>query len=103
MYWMRTDPRAEEVREIVREVFSELENGGRWAVVGGPWSENELDDIVETIRIGEGCCRCRCYAIDGFSAVWQVADGIVEFFDDQQRLLRRVNLFKKVRPMRMAA
>ena len=95
MNWMRTDPRAEDVREIVQDVFGEL-------VVAGRWSENDLD-IEETIRIGAGRCTCRCFAIDGFSAVWVLGEGVLEFFDERKRTVRRVNLFKKVRPARIAA
>jgi hypothetical protein len=96
---MRTDPRAEDVREIVREVFEQLKSkADDWDIGPTPWF-----DMEETIRIGEGRCTCRCYAIDGLSAEWLVAEGVVEFYDHKGKLVRRVNLLKKVLPQRIAA
>jgi hypothetical protein len=36
-------------------------------------------------------------------AMWLVAAGIVQFYDDRGRMLATINLFETLRPKRMAA
>jgi hypothetical protein len=131
---MRTDPRADEVRNIVERVFSDYRRhklrrretagaGGRGRTDGvfprifRPWDEEmpdreelDLDDleieeleIDETILIDEGRYVARSYRTPGYMAMWLVSVGIVQFYDDQGRMLVTINLFDALRPQRLAA
>ena len=102
---MRTDPHPDEVRGIVEHVFS-----------GYFQEKNEAQDedfpaadlgcqpeIDETILIDQGRYVARSYRTQGYLAMWLVAVGIVQFYDDLGRMLATVNLFESLRPERMAA
>ena len=125
---MRTDPRADEVRCIVERVFAGyLSKGRRRKAEGGrPWGRNRLagqfprlyepeecdvdeesqadtKEIDETILIDQGRYVARSYRTSGYMAMWLVAAGIVQFYDDRGRMLATINLFESLRPERMAA
>ena len=59
--------------------------------------------MAETILIDEGRYVARSYRIDGFLAMWLVPVGIVQFYDIHGGMLLTINLFKSLRPQRMAA
>ncbi|MGA2258917.1 MAG: hypothetical protein ABSG53_29970 [Thermoguttaceae bacterium] len=136
---MRTDPRADEVRNIVEEVFSryiqecrEREIGPRFSSprrhedsqAGCRWHEAErfprlyqpelfdlaeedntpvLPEIDETILIDEGHYVARSYRTKGYMAMWLVAVGIVQFYDERGQMLATINLFELLRPQKIAA
>lgn len=89
---MRTDPRPDEVREVVVRVLEDFgANIGAW------------DDLDETILIDGGRYVARSYRADGFLAMWLVDVGIVQFYDEAGDMLATVNLFESLQPQRMAA
>jgi hypothetical protein len=124
---MRTDPQADEVREIVTRVFASYQQrrkpphaaafGGKNRFAGQfprihepedeDLSEGSPDDhsaeIDETILIDQGRYVARSYRIEGYLAMWLVPVGIVQFYDDHGRMLETINLFELLRPQRMAA
>ncbi len=93
---MRTDPRADDVRGIVKRVFSDYFQD-RWQ---DPPTEEEID---ETILIDQGRYVARSYRTQGYLAMWLVPVGIVQFYDELGTMLTTVNLFESLRPQRMAA
>lgn len=97
---MRTDPRAEEVRGIVERVFSRYL---RQDAGGTPTLREEYGEIDETILIDQGRYVARSYRLGGYLAMWLVGVGIVQFYDDCGEMLTTVNLFRALKPQRMAA
>jgi hypothetical protein len=89
---MRTEPPSREVRELVVRV---LENLG--IEIASPW---ELD---ETILIDAGRYTARTYKIDGYMAMWLLAIGIVQFYDDEGNMLCTVNLLEELDAQSVAA
>ena len=126
---MRTDPRADEVRGIVERVFAgylrderapcgaaalaaEGRFAGRFRPLGQrrPLQSRLLQErgedsceIDETILVDQGRYEARTYRTQGYMAMWLVAAGIVQFYDDRGRMLATINLFESLRPERMAA
>jgi hypothetical protein len=126
---VRTDPNAEEVRAIVARVFAGF-LPKRGAGVSPAWNShgsrdgctgrfprlfepeiagNEqlgrgpIAEIAETIVIDRGRPVARSYRTEGYLAMWLLAVGIVQFYDDRGRMLATVNLFESLRPQRLAA
>ena len=62
-----------------------------------------LPEIDETILIDEGRYVARSYRTAGYMAMWLVAVGLVQFYDDRGRMLTTINLFESLRPLKMAA
>jgi len=60
-------------------------------------------EIDETILIDQGRYVARSYRTEGFMAMWLVEVGIVQFYDALGQMLATINLFKSLRPQRMAA
>jgi hypothetical protein len=60
-------------------------------------------EIEETILIDQGRYVARSYRAEGYLAMWLVAVGIVQFYDEGGRMLATVNLFESLPPKRMAA
>ena len=60
-------------------------------------------EISESIVIDEGRYVARSYRIEGYLAMWLVAVGILQFYDDCGRMLATINLFEALRPQRLAA
>ena len=89
---MRICPDAVEVRAIVRRAFLDL--GITDAV---------LSDLSETVLVDEGRACARSYRIAEFMAMWLIDVGIVQFYDNEGNMLRRVNLLAEIEPRRMAA
>ena len=130
---VRTDARADEVRDIVKRVFSgyfqqhrtretvlqsrearRASTGMRTdgKVLAGtfprlyePEEEADLDlpEIDETILIDRGRYVARSYRTEGYMAMWLVAVGIVQFYDEGGQMLATINLFTSLRPQKMAA
>ena len=89
---MRVEPNPCEVRRLVLRVFRKL---------GTP--PRRLFDLEENVLIHEGRYTARTYRTDGLMAMWLVEVGIVQFYDAAGDMLRTVNLFQKVEPLRVAA
>ena len=91
---MRVAPDATEVREMVRHAFLDLGIG-----------ESTLAELAESIMIDEGRARARSYRIADLMAMWMIDIGIVQFYDSEGNMLRRLNLLMEVEPQprRMAA
>lgn len=65
--------------------------------------EAELTDIIETPVLDSGRCIARCYRISNLLAMWLKDVGILQFYDDRGRMLRRANLFAEIEPRAAAA
>ncbi|HVX12525.1 MAG TPA: hypothetical protein VHC22_15195 [Pirellulales bacterium] len=89
---MRVLPCAHEVRQVVRQTFSEI-----------GIADDLVDDLNETILINEGTYRGRTYQTEGYFAMWLVDAGLVQFYDDDGNMVCTVNLFTEAEPQRMAA
>jgi hypothetical protein len=89
---MRTDPRPDEVRQLVTQVLEDL------GAESMAWS-----DVDETILIDQGRYVARSYRTDGYLAMWLVEVGIVQFYNAEGDMLKTVNLFRALTPERMAA
>ena len=60
-------------------------------------------DIDERILIDAGRYVARSYRREGYLAMWLVAVGIVQFYDEQGQMLATINLFETLRPKIAAA
>ncbi len=89
---MRVEPRAGQVRQLVLDVLKSL---------GEPTSS--LFELEETVMIREGRCWGRKYRTTRLTAVWLIDAGRVRFYDRRGKVLRTVNLFEELAPLRMAA
>jgi hypothetical protein len=89
---MRVEPDRHEVRRLVLEVFRRL---------GTP--TRHLFELQENVLIHDGGHFARSYRTDGLMAMWLVDAGIVQFYDSEGRMLRTVNLFEELTPLRAAA
>ena len=66
-------------------------------------SAEVLEEIVETPVVDGGRCIARSYRVSNLLAMWLMDVGILQFYDDQGRMLRRANLFAEVEPTPGAA
>ncbi len=89
---MRVEPRPNEVRQLVIEIFRSL---------GSP--TKDLFELHETVMIQGGRCLGRKYRTRQLNAVWLIDAGLIRFYDHRRRVLRTVNLFEELAPVRMAA
>lgn len=62
-----------------------------------------LPEIDENILIDRGQYVARSYRMEGYMAMWLVPVGLVQFYDDEGRMLATISLFESLRPQRMAA
>ena len=90
---MLVSPDAAEVRWIVDQTFRR-----HFSI-----PEGELDDLLEIPMVDEGRCIARSYRIDGYMAMWLIDVGILQFYDEEGRMLRRANLFADIEPKATAA
>ena len=81
-----------EVRRIVVKTFESL-----GAVV------SDSGDLDETIIVSDGKYVARSYRVDQLLAMWLFEHGIVQFYDSNGTMLRTVNLFEGITPLRAAA
>ena len=89
---MQVNPTANEVRQIVCRIFTELGLGTQ-----------DIDDMSETVLVEEGQIRARSYRTVDMMAMWLVEIGIVQFYDAEGNLVQRTNLLANIRPRQMAA
>ena len=89
---MRLEPDRHEVRRLVLGIFRKL---------GIP--PRQLFELEENVLIHEGGYFARSYRLDGLMAMWLVDVGIVQFYDSEGHMLRTVNLFEELTPLREAA
>jgi hypothetical protein len=90
---MLLSPTTSEVRWIVDESFQRYFG----------LTDLELEDLVETPMIEDGRCIARSYRVSTFLAMWLTDVGILQFYDEQGRMLRRANLFAEIEPRAAAA
>ncbi len=110
---MRTDPRPDEVRRIVERVFSgylataaatgDCLPEAPFPRICRPWEEANALEIEETILIDQSRYVARSYRAEGYLAMWLVAVGLVQFYNQNGRMLASINLFESLRPQRLAA
>ena len=89
---MTIAPLPYEIRQIVYRTFCEI-----GAIV------ESIHDVLETVLVDAGTCIARTYRVEGFKAVWLLEEGTVQFSDTDGNLLRVVNLYEEMTPVRMAA
>lgn len=89
---MTVEPRRREIKRIVARTF-----------LGFRASTQAVFDLKETAFIDSGRCMACCFRVEDLKAVWCVEDGIVNFYDAEGRLLRRINLLEEAVPQLMAA
>ena len=90
---MLVSPTSNEVRWIVEQSFQRFFN----------ISDDELSELIETPMVEDGRCMARCYRVSNLLAMWLKDIGILQFYDDQGRMLRRANLFAELQPSAAAA
>ena len=90
---MLVSPSDNEVRWIVEQSFQ------RYFSV----TADEVEDILETPVLDDGRCIARCYRVANLLAMWLKDVGILQFYDDRGRMLRRANLFAEIEPRAAAA
>lgn len=89
---MRVIPSAAEVRYLVASLFSDLGSGDF-----GPL------DLDETMRIDGGKLVARTYRTDSLWAMWMIEIGLLQVYDEEGQMLRTINLFEELEPVRVAA
>jgi hypothetical protein len=89
---MRVIPTAAEIRRMVAQAFCDF--GGQHI---GPL------DLDESMRIDGGKVVARTYRTDTHWAMWMIDIGLLQFYDDEGQMLRTVNLFEELEPVRAAA
>jgi hypothetical protein len=89
---MRVEPRAAQVRQLVFDVLRSLGE-----------ATSSLFELEETVMIHEGRCLGRKYRTPRLTAVWLLDAGLVRFYDRRGKVLRTINLFEELAPLRMAA
>ena len=90
---MLVSPTTSEVRWIVEQSFE------RFFQV----TPDELEDLIELPMIEEGRCIARSYRVRNLLAMWLRDVGILQFYDEQGRMLRRANLFAEMETRSAAA
>ena len=90
---MLVSPTTAEVRWIVEQSFQRFFK----------LTAEELEDMIELPMIEDGRCIARSYRVSNLLAMWLKDVGILQFYDDQGRMLRRANLFAEVEDYSAAA
>ena len=90
---MLVSPTPDEVRWIVDQSFQKFFH----------ISTEELDGMIEIPKIEDGRVVARSYRVANLLAMWLTDIGILQFYDDEGRMLRRVNLFAEIEPRAAAA
>ena len=85
---MLVSPSPDEVRWIVEQTFLRHFN----------LTSEDLKEMMETPMIDGGKCIARSYRVSNLLAMWLKDVGILQFYDDQGRMLRRANLFAEIEP-----
>lgn len=89
---MRVMPTAAEVRRFVADIFTDLS--------GDYFGPLELD---ESMRIEGGRLVARTYRSETLLAMWMIDIGLLQFYDEEGQMLRTVNLFEELEPLKAAA
>ena len=89
---MRVMPSAAQVRRLVAEIFSEF----------GTEEFGPLE-LNESMRVDGGRLVARTYRSETLLAMWMIDIGLLQFYDDAGQMLRTVNLFEELEPVRAAA
>lgn len=89
---MTVEPKPHDVQRLVLQTFEKL---------GA--SVPSFFDLEETLLIDDGKYTARSYRVEGYMAMWLVTVGIVQFYDTEGHMLATVNLFKELKPLKMAA
>lgn len=66
-------------------------------------NEDSLADLDERILLDSGQYMARSYRVEGFLAMWLIDVGLLQFYDADGNMLRTVNLFEEIAPLRIAA
>jgi hypothetical protein len=85
-------PSAAEVRRLVADIFSQFSDDAF-----GPLELNE------SIRVDGGRIVARTYRSEYLLAMWMIDIGLLQFYDAEGAMLRTVNLFEELEPVRAAA
>lgn len=88
---MRVTPTAAEIRSLVADIFC------AYGEDVGPL------DLGESMRIDSGKIIARTYRTETIWAMWMIEIGLIQFYDDEGQMLRTVNLFEELEPIRVAA
>jgi hypothetical protein len=89
---MTVKPGPHEVRRLVLQALREL---------GAPVPC--LANLEETILLDDGQYTARSYRAGDLTAMWLIEVGLVQFYDADGNMLRTINLFEEVKPLKMAA
>jgi hypothetical protein len=89
---MLVSPDLNEVRHLVENIFQRL-----------GVDPAEFVDMLEVPKVDEGRCIARSYRLDRYLAMWLIDVGILQFYDDEGRMLYRTNLFSDVKLPSLAA
>ena len=60
-------------------------------------------DLASRIRFEVAVVDLRLPDLDGLMAMWLIEVGIVQFYDADGAMLRTINLFQEVEPVKLAA
>ena len=60
-------------------------------------------DLNESMRIDGGKLVARTYRTETLWAMWMIDIGLLQFYDEEGQMLRTVNLFEELEPVRAAA
>ena len=89
---MRITLPAAEVRRVVIEAFRDFGAGGTKPL-----------DLRETDHFHKGRCVRRTYRAAGLMAAWVFEVGIVQVYDANGHIVRRINMLEELVPNRVAA
>jgi hypothetical protein len=81
-----------DVRQIVIQSFLELDV-----------DDDVLAELEEKLLIEEGRYFARSYLAGDLFAMWLIEVGVLQFYDADGNMLRTVNLFEELMPVRLAA
>ena len=86
---MTISPNAAQVRHIVQNSFSNL-----------GFRNDELAELDETLLVQDGRVYARSYRLQEHLAMWLIASGIIQFYDEEGRMISTKNLLLEVTPQR---
>jgi hypothetical protein len=89
---MTVAPQPEQIRQLVIRIFAESGVAVR-----------TLFDLHEALLIDDGRYVARSYRAAGLMAMWLIDIGIIQFYDEQGRMIRTINVFKELKSQRIAA
>ncbi len=89
---MTVAPQPDQIRDLVARTFEELGAAVR-----------NLQELNETLLVEGRRFVARSYRTKGLLAMWLLNAGIIQFYDADGKMLRTINLFKKLRPQSVAA